>query len=210
MVTLIFEGPDNTGKSTIINKFISNFKTTRDICLMHSTGPHDLNGEDPFEFQTKSFREKAMKLLMINSTEHQLPTSPKNIVIMDRSWYGEYVYGQIYRNADPAKLINMIDDCNIMISNTKYVIIQLVASPEFIISHDDGLSFSSNLDKDERYNKVCRELTLFDKCFDVMHVRAHALHLKVNVEGDNLQFRNADIIYNEIFDNLTKHGIIKL
>ena len=62
MVTLIFEGPDNLGKSTIINKIVSNFKDTRDICMMHSRGPQNLDGEDPFIHQTTQSHE----LLLLN------------------------------------------------------------------------------------------------------------------------------------------------
>ena len=91
MVTLIFEGPDNLGKSTIINKIVSNFKDTRDICMMHSQGPQNLDSEDPFIHQTNVFRDKATKLLMLSSSELHLKTCPKNIAILDRAWYGEYV-----------------------------------------------------------------------------------------------------------------------
>ena len=109
MVVLTFEGPDNLGKSTIINKIVSNFKDTKDICMIHSTGPQTADGEDPFVYQTNIFRERVLKLLVINSSEAQCRLSPKNIVIMDRSWYGEYVYGQIYRNGDKKKIIEMIN-----------------------------------------------------------------------------------------------------
>lgn len=206
MVTLIFEGPDNLGKSTIINKIVSNFKDTRDICMMHSTGPRNLNGEDPFTHQSNVFREKVMKLLMLNSTELQLKTCPSNIVILDRAWYGEYVYGQIYRNADPTELLNMINTCNLMLSSTKFVVIQLTASPEFVVSHDDGLSFTSDMEKTERLEKVSREIELFNECFENM-TGSH-YKMTINVEGEKLNYRNIDEIYSEIMNKLNNMGVI--
>ena len=205
MVTLIFEGPDNLGKSTIINKIVSNFKDTRDICMMHSRGPQNLDGEDPFIHQTNVFRDKATKLLMMSSSELHLKTCPKNIAILDRAWYGEYVYGQIYRNADPTRVLNMINTCNLMLGATVFVVIQLTASPEFIVSHDDGLSFTSDLQKEERLAKVAHEIELFDECFEKMQGGKHII--KVNVEGDNLNYRNIEDIYNEIISKLNKMGI---
>ena len=205
MVTLIFEGPDNLGKSTIINKIVSNFKDTRDICMMHSRGPQNLDGEDPFIHQTNVFRDKAAKLLMLSSSELNLKTCHKNIAILDRAWYGEYVYGQIYRNADPTRVLDMINTCNLMLGATVFVVIQLTASPEFIVSHDDGLSFTSDLQKEDRLAKVAHEIELFDECFEKMQGGKHII--KVNVEGDNLNYRNIEDIYNEIISKLNKMGI---
>ena len=205
MVTLIFEGPDNLGKSTIINKIVSNFKDTRDICMMHSQGPQNLDGEDPFIHQTNVFREKASKLLMISSSELYLKKCPKNIAILDRAWYGEYVYGQIYRNADPAKVLDMINTCNMMLGSTVFVVIHLTASPEFIVSHDDGLSLTSDLQNEEHLAKVTQEIKLFDECFKKMQGVKHII--EVNVEGDNLNYRNVEDIYNEIISKLNKMGI---
>ena len=173
--------------------------------MMHSRGPQNLDGEDPFIHQTNVFREKATKLLMLSSSEINLKTCPNNIVILDRAWYGEYVYGQIYRNADPIKVLDMINTCNLMLSATVFVVIQLTASPEFIVSHDDGLSFTSDLQREERLTKVTREIELFDECFEKMQGGKHII--KVNVEGNNLNYRNIEDIYNEIISKLDKMGI---
>ena len=142
---------------------------------------------------------------MMSSSELHLKTCPKNIAILDRAWYGEYVYGQIYRNADPARVLDMINTCNLMLGATVFVVIQLTASPEFIVSHDDGLSFTSDSQKEERLAKVAHEIELFDECFERMQGGKHII--KVNVEGDNLNYRNIEDIYNEIISKLNKMGI---
>lgn len=199
MVILTFEGPDNLGKSTIINKIISNFKDTKDICMMHSTGPHTENAEDPFVYQANVFKELSLKMLVINSSEAQLPHIHDNLLIMDRSWYGEYVYGQIYRKGKKSDILKMIKTNDKSISKIKNCVINLTASAEFIISHDDNKSFTSNMEKDERYYTVKRELDLFEECFKKL---PKLNVITINVEGKNNNYRNIDDIYAEIISKL--------
>jgi hypothetical protein len=92
-----------------------------------------------------------------------------------------------------------------MLSSTKYVVIQLTASPEFVVSHDDGLSFTSDMEKTERLEKVSREIELFNECFDKMSGSRYKM--TVNVEGDNLNYRNIEEIYSEIMNKLGSMGI---
>lgn len=198
MITIIFEGADNLGKSTIINKIVNSFKETNDITLIHCTGPHPAEGEDPFEYQKNSFREKVIKINTIGGTEQVLKTSSKNIVILDRAWYGEYVYGQIYRNAEPEKIIDMIKLCNQMLYSP-CVVIHLTASPEFVLAHDDNKSISSTLDN--RLEKISTEISLFKECFEKIN---YENFIEVNVEGEDMNYRNIEDIYNEIFNKIKK------
>ena len=196
MITIIFEGADNLGKSTIINKIVNSFKETKDITLMHCTGPRPAEGEDPFAYQERSFKEKVIKINAIGGTEQALNTSSKNIVILDRAWYGEYVYGQIYRNADPEKIIEMIKLCNEMLYSP-CIVIHLTASPEFVLAHDDNKSISSNLDN--RLEKISIEISMFKECFEKIN---YENFIEVNVEGENMNYRNIEDIYNEIFNKI--------
>lgn len=196
MITIIFEGADNLGKSTIINKIVNSFKETKDITLMHCMGPRPAEGEDPFAYQERSFKEKVIKINAIGGTEQALNTSSKNIVILDRAWYGEYVYGQIYRNADPEKIIEMIKLCNEMLYSP-CIVIHLTASPEFVLAHDDNKSISSNLDN--RLEKISTEISMFKECFEKIN---YENFIEVNVEGENMNYRNIEDIYNEIFNKI--------
>ncbi len=198
MITLIFEGADNLGKSTIINKIVNSFKDSKDITLIHCTGPHPSEGEDPFTYQERTFKEKVIKLNTLLGTETALETSSKNIAILDRSWYGEYVYGQIYRNGDPEKIIEMINLCNMMMYSP-CVVIYLTASPSFILEHDDNKSLSSNLD--DKLDKISTELKMFKECFDKVN---YENFIEVNVEGDDMKYRNIDSIYKEIYNKIKK------
>lgn len=201
MVVMIFEGADNLGKSTIINKFISDYKDTRDITMIHSTGPHPEEGEDPFDYQTRAFKDKAIKVTTIGSLERTLNSTSKNIVILDRAWHGEYVYGQIYRNGDPDKIIDMINKNDLIVSNlAKVVVIHLKASPEFILKHDDNKSITSTFEKDKKILSIKREVELFDECFTRVKVPV----LDINVEGENYNYRDINEIYKDINDGLRK------
>lgn len=201
MVTLHFEGADNIGKSTIINKLVNYFKDTKDITLMHCKGPRPSEGEDPFVYQSRSFKEKAMKINSILSVENAFSTSEKNIVILDRSWYGEYVYGQIYRNANPERITEMIKRCEDILYCPN-IVIYLKASSKFILNNDDNKSLSSTYDKHERLSKIENELKLFSECFEKV---SPANFLEINVEDDNGNFRKIEDIFNEIIVYLTNN-----
>lgn len=196
MITLIFEGADNLGKSTIINKIVNSFKDKKDITLMHCTGPHPAEGEDPFTYQERTFKEKVIKLNTLLGTETALETSSKNIAILDRSWYGEYVYGQIYRNGDPERIIEMINLCNMMMYSP-CIVIYLTASPEFILEHDDKISLYSNTD--DKIDTILEELGMFKECFEKVNCENF---IEVSVEGENMQYRNIDDIYKEIYNKI--------
>lgn len=214
MTVLIFEGPDNLGKSTIINSLVNEYKDVKDICMMHSTGPHCKKGEDPFKCQKKSFLAKVSKIysLAINEISVLQEHNTDNLVIFDRSWIGEYVYGQIYRNGDKAAILDMIDTCNDLIGDIKCVFVQLTASPEFIIGHDDNKSFTSNYDKEKRLASVKREIELFDEAFDKMEINTkNMVKIKVNVQDSSnpMNYRLIQDIVNEI-KNSFKQVRIKL
>ena len=72
------------------------------------------------------------------------------------------------------------------------------------------LNSIANYDSEEKTKirdlaKVTHEIELFDECFEKMQGGKHII--KVNVEGDNLNYRNIEDIYNEIISKLNKMGI---
>lgn len=211
MVLLIFEGCDNVGKTTLIDKFVQEFRNTRDIVLIHSRGP-EKNSPDPFEYQKSFFKALTHKIVDIANFERYYPQTNKHIVLLDRSWYGEYVYGQIYRNEDPNKIMNeIIDLCNFTINLYKIpsVDVYLKASPEFILAQDDGLSLSSDKQYQNKLNLVERELSLFSECFaDISLFGAERPFVKIDVE-DSGKFKNIDELYTHLKDTISiRHKIV--
>lgn len=212
MAVIIFEGPDNLGKSTIINSLVNDYKDVKDICMMHSTGPRYNNGEDPFEYQKKVFFDKVKKIAAFDRASRKSSFGSDDLVLMDRSWIGEYVYGQIYRNGDSKKILDMINTCNIMLmaNNIKCVFIQLNASPEFIIEHDDSKSFTSLYDNDKRLMFAKREIDLFTEVFNSMWVDDKLMVKAVVTTQSNANERSykpVATINSEIKEYLNQAGI---
>lgn len=195
MKVLIFEGPDNLGKSTIIRQFEKTYKDQYDIHKFHCTGPvSDNPDEDLFDVQCRQFRALVNDLLQLNESDKN------TLAIIDRSWIGEYVYGQIYRGGNPDKIMQMINMCNWQLSDAgiQTVYVRLTAAPEFIIAHDDNLSFTSGYDPEKRLATVTKEDTLFEEAYHRM-LTYGSDKIAVSVQAvDTNNYRNINDIFNEI------------
>lgn len=189
MKLVIFEGPDNLGKSTLIHKLVDFHKDTMDISMMHFTGPKG-NPSCPFLHQIYSFDVIMKKIRVLADKEQsayfEYPNYVKpeddnnwefgdidirreNLVILDRSWFGEFVYGQMYRNAKEhdifVELENLYENNIAICANIEVYVVHLDASEKFIMDHDDNKSITSSLDKKTRLEKINKERELFFKCF---------------------------------------------
>lgn len=204
MVVLIFEGVDNLGKSTIISKLTDRYKGLYDVVLMHASAPQCREGEDPFEIQKRRFSQAFAKCSSLAMQEFVLVYNNKNLVFMDRSHIGEYVYGQIYRNGDPEKIMEMIKDIHNKHLYFTSVVVHLEASPEFVIKHDDNNSFTSGYDSEKRLKTVKKEIDLFNECFEKLHPLNY---MKINVETVDGNYRDIDNICDEIISNLKEMNI---
>ncbi len=204
MVTLIFEGADNLGKSTIIKKLTDMYKNDADIVLMHASSPKCKEGEDPFEVQSETFKQAVVKCTTFAIQDMALKRCHKTIAFMDRSHIGEYVYGQIYRNGDPDKIFEMIYRVHNRNLYFNPVVIHLEASPKFVIEHDDNKSFTSGYDSEKRMKTVTREIELFN---EIMEKLKPSKYMKINVETVDGNYRNIDDICNEILSKLKEMNV---
>ena len=204
MVVLIFEGADNLGKSTIIEKLANQYKNIVDVLLMHASSPKCKEGEDPNEVQKNVFSQAVIKCSTLAMQEHVLHYAKKNLVFMDRSHIGEYVYGQIYRNGDPEQIMKMIKEVHNKNLYFTPVVVHLEASPEFVISHDDNKSFTSGYSPEKRLETVTREIDLFNEAMEKLNP---SKYMKINVEGHENNYRNIDDICNEILSKLKEMNV---
>lgn len=213
MVLIVFEGCDNLGKTTLVDSIVSDYRSQRDIVMIHSMGPGK-NVQDPFEYQKEIFFVLASKIQMLSSFENSfVPKTGQNIVLLDRSWFGEYVYGQIYRNEPPEEINRyVIDRCCSMVSrkdNVYPVVVHLDADTGFIMKMDDGYSFSSDMVRSERLKHIDNERMLFDETFARIKENSASKfkYMKVKVDKDG-EFRPKDELLNEIYDTIeNKFGI---
>ena len=191
MKLIIIEGPDNTGKNTIINNL---FETNNVVKFIHCGTPK--SKEDPFTEQKNLF----VKLSNIAITEYR--NCNTDVLVFNRFYQGEYVYGQIYRNTSAEKIkefINILEKiltCNIYEDDIYYVQL-LSSSDELLIGNDDGKSLSQ-----ANKEKIHRENDLFKEVFNLSIIKnKHIIYIN---DGD--KFRSREDILNE-FNNFINNKI---
>lgn len=162
MLLIIIEGPDNTGKSTLTNELVKYYTlNNKKVLSFHFRAPKGATNEEcahkiyEFDIQT------AKNLKKLQSDGHT------DVVILDRSWYSEYVYGQIYRNrtADDILANDIRDSEDIIINNIDETVFVLTTAskPEHLIKHEDGKSLSAA--KSNTEDLIKRELELFKELY---------------------------------------------
>ena len=190
MKTIIIEGMDNTGKNTIIQKLMEKYSVVK---IIHSGKPKSKTNEEAQIEQQQTFNNYANEVL----NESKMTEA----FIFNRAWYGEYVYGCLYRNADEDLVKTMISNCEKnLIHNVNpkdiYFIMLLSSSSDFLMRNDDGLSISN-----AKKELIEEETKRFKEIFDFSIIpNKHIVYV-----NDGNQFRSKEDIYNEITKILNKN-----
>lgn len=204
---IVIEGPDNTGKSALVSQLAKTFMLNNDVLLMHSTKPTKSSSpEAMLLFQSLSFLKQAQKIIALCDEKF---SSGDNIIIMDRAWYGEYVYGQIYRNENPDEIVKMINDVDdyLYSFNIKRATILTTASPEFVLKKDDRNSFFSSIEASKKIEAITKEISMFNECFDKTLKKNKFLKntfMTLNVEGENMRYVAPSILLETTLDFIKK------
>jgi len=182
MKHVIIEGGDRLGKSTLIEGISRHFNYDN-VSIRHFGKPPKVfpEGFTPLSFQMECFFKEGHLLNRISQMENDEFCYYENIVIWNRAHLGEYVYGQMFRGADPKQITNALKNFEerFLIQNEETVLILLTAEPEFFLSKEDGQSFSQDL-KDKT-----AELKLFDEAFEASTLD-NKMRLKVDDGGEFL------------------------
>ena len=182
---IIIEGTDNVGKDTVINQLLNRYK---DAKVYHCEKPKSKDAKKAAIEQYNSF----LSLAKENST------SKDEIIIHNRSWYGEYVYGVKYRNNDENEVKKSILEFeNILLNNIDDVCLIMLLSnnSDFLVKNDDGLSISKAKkelieDETKRFEEIFKFSTIPNKCI-----------IYVN-DGEN--WKSKDEIINKIYEIIEK------
>ena len=165
---IIIEGPDNVGKSTLINNIIKNYK--KNFLYLHYYATPDK--ENPIQWGKEQYN------IMFNLFH----TNP--YVIADRAHLGELVYPEMYNGYD-GTYVNTIES---KYNTNDILLITLIDEPENLIRRDDGLSNSIDI------NKKAKEIELFKKAHDSSLIKNKMI---INVKGyDEIALKNK--IFNTI------------
>ena len=184
MKTIIIEGPDNTGKDTIINKIKEKFNNP---LVIHCGKPISSYWEAARIEQRKLFSDY-IKNIVNNEYDGMC-----DVVIFNRAWYGEYVYGTLYRNRDKNEVREDIKNYEKELFDKDVYYIQLVcSSTELLKNNDDGLSISNKIENFKKENELFKEI------FDSSLLK----NRKLVYVNDNDNFRKLEDIIKDIFNFL--------
>lgn len=162
---IIIEGNDNSGKDTLIDN-LCKYYSNKNIDIIHCEAPESKDNELARLEQHKTFTDLAYETLK----------SSYDIVIHNRSWYGEYVYGVKYRNRDKNDVLNHISEYEQIIDNieNKYYV-QLISDPKTLVNNEDGKSLS-----DGNIDKISDEIESFKEVFDKSSINKKIIYVTEN------------------------------
>lgn len=182
---IIIEGTDNVGKDTVIKQLLNKYKHAK---VYHCEKPKSKDAKEAAIEQYNSF----LSLAKENST------SKDEIIIHNRSWYGEYVYGVKYRNNNEDEVKKSILEFeNILLDNINDVCLIMLLSnnSDFLVKNDDGLSISKAKkelieDETKRFEEIFKFSTIPNK---------HIIYVN---DGEN--WRTKEEIINKIYELVEK------
>jgi thymidylate kinase len=135
---IVLEGIGGSGKTTISN-FIQSYYTEQNqkFVVQHFRYPFGESDIEKYGYQHGQFRLLFEMIEKFNS---------QNVaVILDRSWIGEYVWGDIYRHLNPVYLEALENDY----SHLNNVILNVYANPSIVLRR--LLERKPNIAEDDPY-----------------------------------------------------------
>lgn len=193
MKLVIIEGLDNTGKTTVIHELMQRYNN---VHYIHATKPEI---DDPV---LCALHQQEVFTKMVSNIQEVFCNVPStDLIILDRSWIGEYVYGCMYRGNGDTFVENMIADCYNRIANANRLrdapvdtldcttILYTVRTPEFCLKNEDDQSLSARDVK-----KISIERDRFEKIMSSSVIRGKKKI--ITVEDENGEFLPKEHILN--------------
>lgn len=135
----VVEGLDRCGKSSFIDVLRSHIKNPKILVIHSGKPPKDV---DPKEWSIEYYDQLIGRSIFLN--EHGFD------IILDRAWLGEMVYGPIYRKTNIS--LSRLEE-QLFCYEDIFKLFVFVDSAENLLSREDGLSHSSNInDKQNEIN----------------------------------------------------------
>jgi thymidylate kinase len=162
---ILLEGLDRTGKDTLVKSLSDIVPSTKTV---HWGFPKGDTNEQRIVYQKESFLLNMMQYrvdVLKNQTE---------LIIWNRSHIGECVYGPMYRNSTADWIFDLERK---YLHDSEIYLVYLYGDTEFLLSNDDGESFTTDIAKKEN------EAKLFAEAVDKSLIQ-NKLKIKVN-NGNN-------------------------
>lgn len=162
---IIIDGQDNTGKSTLIKKILSDapfMKQFKSHKVIHSVAPE---GDAISE-------KKAMFLAYINRLYVEIKSCPKDkLLILDRSWISELVYAPMYRHYSGGYVLDLDEQFapGADGDGLDVFLFVLIANEKVLTEREDGNSLSTcEVQKAEEYKQ-------FTEAFEISSIQRKML-----------------------------------
>lgn len=183
MKIIIIEGPDNCGKNTIIHNIIDNNDSVK---VIHCHKP-DTAAVDPLAEMTKVFFHHADCVI------NDYMTQNTDVVVFNRYYFGEWVYGQLYRHENPVEIMNLIQSLEqyllTYIDHEDIYYIQLLSSSAELLSmNDDGDSLSN-----AEVHNIEKEISLFKEVCTISNLKKKMFYI-----NERNSYRTRQDIINEV------------
>lgn len=170
MKIIIIEGICNTGKTTLINGIKKSFKNPAVIKTSEPEGK---------TLEEKAINQDAYFKSLVNDISKY---SKNDAVIFDRSWYGEYAYGTLYRHRSKIIVEKMIES----IENRlffKNLFGKTILDMYFILLSPNDIDVISKNEKSlSRGNKelILKENELFNEIFNKSKINKTKIYIDSN------------------------------
>jgi thymidylate kinase len=191
MKIIIIEGTDNVGKDTVIKRLEAEFIN---CAVVHCEKPPHATSKEQALYQQSSFINLMANTLYQYIAYSKLGIGDEFAMIHNRSWYGEYVYGCMYRDNDPTFVKHMIKTLETALNNSikpndLCFITLLSDNMEFLSRNEDGLSLSSG-----KQDLIKLETERFKEIHNASIIKnKHIVYV-----NDGNKFRHPDDIYKEV------------
>lgn len=189
MKTIIIEGLDRCGKNSLITGVCNHFEYDN-ISIRHCAKPPK-NVDNIYQWQMRCFikeGELSKNMKTMEDSEHKYY---ENILIYNRYYPGEYVYGILFRSYDKKFIshrLNEFEKQYIDLENAN--LITLYADPVFLMNNEDGNSLSQTVEQ------KTKEIELFKEYHERSLIK-NKLLLKVDNEG---KFLDKDYLLNTVLN----------
>lgn len=186
MKLLIIEGPDRCGKNTLIKNLTSQ---AENFVVRHFGSVKGENDTEKRNFQFQFFK-KEFELASLRP-RFEMPDKeryPRDIWIWNRAHLGEFVYGKMYRDTKPEEWVMKMESLFAMDIDPSVYLLLLTADPEFLCKRDDGLSFTTDVEKKKK------EIKNFEKAFNTSKI----MNKKILNVSNGENYLDAAIILDEI------------
>jgi len=192
MQHFLIEGGDVLGKNSLIKRICEYYNYDNNIIRHFTKPPKTIINKASFEYQIMCFEKEGQLLNTILQLEKDQYNYFENIMLWNRSIYGEYVYGQMFRGENPSSIEKYIKlfEKKYLLNNPKTYLILLTADSDFFLSKEDGKSFSQNIEQ------KTKELKLFNDIFNKSAID-NKIKIKVN---DGMSFIPKENIFNQVLN----------